>query len=261
MAPLSAAAATPVLFDNGFFGHLTNPKRHEGFVAKLTASGPNEVAQYFSAPYGPLRTPFAFLEWIGIVPNKKLRVPDTVFEQHIESMEIPALFSKIRDHYASQESLAWQILKRRASDQRSHTVPGMLPFFDFVVAPFVASAEHLHLIYDALAFDRIHTFDPRGERRIEFFAALIAHGVFSDIPAVRNLSKFRAVKRLWHFWQGDHRTLMPNVDAALNLDNHADYLDSDLVHAAVFGHEFHGSPPRSCSVLHLRHRRNCEKQD
>jgi hypothetical protein len=241
-----------LFFDNGFFRALL-----KGDFQHHLANLDSDLSVAIKLPFRPWRTPFSFMEWIGL-DSKSLPKPQPFNPASVSGTDfiVPA-YRHYEKHYAIISELDRENLENLAATQRDYVCPEMVGIWDSAMGGIFGERDVSGWLRFAMSFDAVHKLEvSRGYRR-DYWSDLIAGVFFEPDPRVRNLSKFRLAYRMWIQtmeklnYPGASPEMLKCIKEAhrlLTLGNWKDYLDSDLVHVAAYGVEDSGE---------TRHRTHC----
>lgn len=232
-----------VFFDNGFFRALL-----DGRFEDQRGNPCSDLYKSLRPPFTPWRTPFSFMEWIGL-KSKSLPKPSP-FDLASASHE-PNFIEPAYRHYEGFYELVCKLdrdnLETLTNTQRSCCGPGIQVIWDATLARIFDEEDVSGWLRFALCFDAVHKLDGLGNHRGKYWSELIAHGFFNAGDyRIRNLSKFRLAYRLWTGYVNGQtssrasrevRDEIKKIHGRLKIGNWDDYLDGDLVHAATYGVE------------------------
>lgn len=227
-----------LFFDNGFFRALL-----KGDFQHHLANLESDLSVAIKLPFRPWRTPFSFMEWIGL-DSESLSKPEPFNPAAVSGTDfiVPA-YSHYEKHYATVSELDCENLEKFAATQRNYVCPRMVDIWDSAMVGIFDKNVSEWLRF-AMSFDAVHKLVVPPRRRREYWSDLISGVFFEADPRVQNISKFRLAYRMWV------RTMeqlnYPGASAEMSLcirktndilclGNWKDYLDSDLVHVAAYG--------------------------
>jgi hypothetical protein len=219
-----------LFFDNCFIRRLW-----EGAFTNALVSRQTDLWKAIEPPFKAFRTPFSFMEWIGIEKKNLKNVPSFVKPWKPGGDWILDAFKHYRSHFDSLEDLNIERITERFSTQRNCVAPIFMDVWDAVFSRILDGTKNeSDWLRFALAFDAVQKIDV-GRKN--------THGYVSDLMSsfsgdeTRGFSKFRLAVSFWK----SKRDISDNQDewrktwALVRLKNSEDYLDCDLVHAATFG--------------------------
>jgi len=197
-------------------------------------------------PFKPWRTPFSFMEWIGL-NSASLSKPTPFDPASVNGTDfIDPAYRHYEEHYASVRELDRKNLETLAETQRNHVCSRLIDIWDTAMGGVFDNKDVSGWLRFALSFDAVHKLDAPKDHRAEYWSDLIAAGFFKGDHLIRNLSKFRLAYQIWQQTRttltsrgtpSDQRQCMDETQRLLSLGNWKDYLDGDLVHAAAYGVE------------------------
>lgn len=240
--PAPTAVSKIVFFDNNFIRALLEGK----FDAQL--GDPNsELCRALEPPFTPWRTPFSFMELIGLNPKKILPRPEAFDSSTVNNFEfiIPA-YRHYEAHFASFRELDRDSLRIRAETQRTHVSSRHRRIWDAVMTGLFSDRDESEWLRFALAFDHVHKNDIPANDRAHYRSNLIAGGFFMTCRHVRNLSKFRLAYCLWlrthekltgRGTSEEQKRILKETQDSLKIGSRDDYVDGDLIHIAALGIE------------------------
>jgi hypothetical protein len=232
-----------IFFDTNFFRALL-----KGDFENQRGNPCSDLHKSLRPPFTPWRTPFSFMEWIGL-KSKSLPKPspfDLASASHEPNFIEPA-YRHYKGHYESVRELDRDNLETRANTQRSCFRPSLQALWDAALARIFEREDVSGWLRFALCFDAVHKLDGLGNHRKNYWSELMAHGFFNAGDyRIRNLSKFRLAYRLWMRYvnaqasSGASQEVRDEIEIThdlLKIGNWKDYLDGDLVHVASYGVE------------------------
>lgn len=234
-----------VFFDTGFFRALL-----KGDFDNQLDNPCSDLQESLRLPYTPRRTPFSFMEWIGL-NSESLTKPSPFDLASASPSHEPNFIERARQHYDGHYELLRELdrdkLESLAITQRSYVLPRHRVIWDAVFARIFYVKDVSDWLRFALCFDAVHKLDGLGNHCRNYWSELIAHGFFkTGDHRIRNLSKFRLAYRLWIRYENEQessgasrevRDEIKKIHGLLKIGNWKDYLDGDLVHIATYGVE------------------------
>jgi hypothetical protein len=244
MNPISSKPHTvprTLFFDTNFFRALLKGDFHH-HMANLES----DLRVAIKLPFRSWRTPFAFMEWIGL-DSKSLPKPGHFDPASVDGTDfiVPA-YHHYERHYATVRELDRQNLEKLAKTQRGYVCPRMVDIWDTAMGGVFDKRDVSGWLRFALCFDAVHKLDVPPDHRRDYWSDLIAGAFFKADPNIRNLSKFRLAYRMWlqtrermiHPGASDEqKRCVEETQRLLKMGNWKDYLDSDLIHVATYGVE------------------------
>lgn len=194
-------------------------------------------------PWSIRRTPFAFMEWIGLSGKRIATPPEFVPDNPITSGTVAEALAHYLGHYSKCPELQQESLQKLWEAQNARMDAWAQQFWKPMTGSTLTGWDTAGWLQTALALDAVYKLDLPSATGSEYYSELIAHSFFTDNRLIRNLSKFRLAKRLWDrsrnkLAQGQE--LPPEITqahAAMAIKSKQDYLDCDLIHSAVLGVE------------------------
>jgi hypothetical protein len=230
-----------LFYDTNFFRALLKGDFHD-HMADLNS----DLRVAMKLPFRPWRTPFSFMEWIGL-NSKSLPIPEIFNPASVAGTDfIEPAYHHYEWHYATVQELDRQNLENLAAIQRRHVCPRMVDIWDTAMAGIFDKRDVSGWLRFALSFDAVHGCEVPPSHQIDYWSDLVNKGFFKGDHHTRNFSKFRLAYQLWHSTRktltkrgspSAQRTCIDETQKLLRLENWKDYLDGDLVHAAVYGVE------------------------
>lgn len=236
-----------LLIDQGLFNLLVGKERPEAFYNFFSSPIFENLcgSEWSNSPFTvSLAT---ILEAIGKKPphNSSLAIPSYVQKTGDPIMILEWVRRELQQFYLSKSELSLVELKQAMERQREYCSSEGLKLFDTCVTQIVELPTFHQNLLSFLEFDAIQKFDFPNELKEHMHASMTVFYIFRGNLKVRNASKFRLVKQLWHRAYNPSRLCLDpsaqsELDAANKLmmvKNQSDYLDCDLIHRAVFGIE------------------------
>ncbi|MEZ0389888.1 MAG: hypothetical protein ACAI34_22610 [Verrucomicrobium sp.] len=231
-----------LFFDTGFYRRFIGVRTASSF--DIAFFGSRNKALFPFIDTGRLhRTPFAFLEWVGI-SERVLKCPTPPdAEELVANLDVPALYQFWYDFFKTVPELQTEELRAAVLSHRKWVAAHRVKLWEASCEDIVASPECLHMLCEALAFDRVHNHVGDATPLRELHDALAFHGFISNHLYARNGSKFRLARRIWdRVWREkseSDRHFLKGVQDAMSIASHHDYADCDLIHLACLGYERH----------------------
>lgn len=231
------------LLDTGFLRCLSS-----GSFSATMALDESDLFQVLAPTATPWRTPFSFMEWIGLKPRRLPRPEPFDLSQVSDGNYVEQAFRHYESHFEALPELRREHLEELATKQREQAGPHAIGIWDAMMAGFFGARDESGWLKFALAFDAVHKIEPPPDHRQAFHSDLVAAGFFRANRQIRNLSKFRLAYRMWLRTREimsdsqaseDQRRCIAETHDLLKIDNREDYLDGDLVHVAALGVESH----------------------
>lgn len=170
--------------------------------------------------------------------------PPYLFEGPVGAHSLEDALAHYTNHYAQCDQLQQESLLSKAQEKEEFTDPFSLNMWRNISSDFLQHEGFADYLQTALAFDAVCKDRPTGkDNENAYYNELIANGFFTEPREIRNLSKFRLAKRLWDSaWNRMSQTtknqpVMIEAQRAMSIKNQADYLDCDIIHASILGHE------------------------
>lgn len=229
-----------LFFDTGFYRRYIDNRTPSSFDLTLFGSQNKAFFPFFDS--GRLhRTPFAFLEWIGI-SERVLKCPSPQnAAQLVADLDVPALYQFWYDHFIGLAELQVAALRAAVLAQKTRVAAHRVKLWEASCDDIVSHPGCLDMLCEALAFDRVHNHVVEDASVKELHDALAFHGFISKDLYARNGSKFRLARRIWdRVWRSKPEKANPfwgEIQAAMSIASHHDYADCDLVHLACLGYE------------------------
>lgn len=234
---------TLLFFDTGFFWKLAGKETGDAFAAGMeeAAEADEGLRELLTPPWSPWRTPFLFMELIGLSHSQFEKPPPFEIDAPVNEDTVITAFNHYKGHYESCPELQAEAIRKKI-DEREEWISEKTGHNWFNVIQELGGHEGTpDWVQHALAFDAVHKLDPPLETRAAFQSELVAYGFFSEVRWVRNMSKFRLVKRFWdRTWSllpPESKEGLEKESRAMRIKNHADYSDVDLIHVATLGVE------------------------
>lgn len=235
-----------ILFDTNFVRRLLN----DGFQEGLNDPG-SELRESLQPPFTPWRTPFSFMELIGI-NSKKLPTPTEFDPSTVTDGDfLSAAFKHHRAHYDSLSILDQNSLHFFAEKQRVRVASHITALWDAMNAGIFSDRDVSAWLRFALAFDAVQKLNVSSVYRTDYWSHLVSNVMFNADHRVTNLSKFRLAFRMWirtcerlscSTIPEESRRVINESHKLLKIGNWDDYLDVDLVHIATLGVKPDGCP-------------------
>lgn len=232
-----------VFFDTGFFRALL-----KGDFENQRGNPCSDLYESLRPPFTPWRTPFSFMEWIGLNSESLAKPPAfDLGSAGNQTILIEPAFRHYEQHYESVCKLSRTNLESLANTQRSFFPQRLQVLWDAALARIFEREDVSGWLRFALCFDAVHKLDVPRNYRANYWSDLMAHGFFkAGHHRIRNLSKFRLAYRLWIGFANEMESSGVSQEALdsirqvrdlLKIGNWKDYLDGDLVHVASYGVE------------------------
>jgi len=227
-----------LMLDNGFVHLLL-----AGAFDEALKNEEGDLRSVLQPPCSPWRTPFAFMEWIGVSGKKIATPPEFVPDDPVTVDTVFKALEHFLAHYSNCPELEQQELQQKWEAQDARMDRWAQQFWKPMTKGTLDGRETADWLQTALALDAVHKLDLPPAVGRDYYSQLFATSFFNDDRLIRNLSKFRLAKRLWdRTWnkltQGEEPPPgLVDAHAAMSIKSKQDYLDCDLIHTAVLGVE------------------------
>lgn len=250
----------PILLDNNVFRALTH-RNSQGDRARLL----RDIRAMEVAGSGRLffaLTPFSVLEAIGVVPpSPSLDFAPIPIEAGREAEAIEKMSDEILrqalEFYEQTPALSEANLLFKADEQRLHTRPDALPFFDRCITDVIKNREARCHMIACLAVDTLFKFDFPC-RTLPFFQVRFLAMLFSVDEIDNSVSLFRVVKKIWDAVYSRmyrdpasfNRERLLKAQKHMEIKKSRDLVDCDLIHYLCVGFMTgdHRSPVIGCTT-------------
>jgi hypothetical protein len=230
-----------LFFDNNFIRPFL-----KGEFGHETIDENSEIGIALQPPFKVWRTPFSFMELVGLNPKRWEKPAPFPFDSVPTGDLIEPAYHHYSDHFRTVSDLQDLSLAERARLQKEQVNADLRSQWEPLVNALFDSKGIASWLRFALCFDAVHKLPSSGKLRARLHSELVASAFFKADCPIRNLSKFRLAFQMWLKTQetmtgptadNDQRACILEAHGLIKIRNWEDYLDGDLVHAAVYGAE------------------------